>query len=123
MNNKRLELWEVSAENVVHACRLVVKTHQERFVEPVAESLAGPTRNRRPRGPDGSTAVTSSSGSLWAPSTATRRSGFSAAESGGSTSQHRRNEAVSVGSRSKHCFSEARRRGFDEVTVLWKPGE
>lgn len=123
MTDEWLELRAVSPENVVHACRLAVKAHQKRFVAPVAESLAEAYAQPGAAWPrlvyrgdellgfvmgafDRDSPIWFFRSGIW------RLNVAAEAQRGG------------VGRFAVEAvLSEARRRGFNEATVLWKPGK
>lgn len=118
-----LQLAELTADNVAEACRIKVKQGQERFVAPVAESLAEAYVHRETAWPrlilddgrvvgfvmgnfDPENEISAFRAGIW-------RLNVQDLEQGRGYGRF----AVAA------VADEARRRGFSRITVLWIPGE
>jgi diamine N-acetyltransferase len=117
-----LRIAQISPDNVIEACGLAVKPEQEDYVAPVATSLAEAYANRRVAWPrliyDGDTLVGFVMGGFDPDSEVDLfRCGIWRLAVG-AEHQGRGYGRFAV----QAVLDEARRRGEQRVTVLWKPG-
>lgn len=123
MTISALHVEEITPDNVADACRLVIRPEQEPFVAPVAVSLAEAYVNQRTAWPrlvydgdelaafvmggfDPQSPVDFFRAGIWRLNVAAEHQGKGCGRF-----------AVQV------VLDEARRRGQNRTTVLWKPGE